>query len=210
MELIHFAHPLNKNLNKLLMRINITHYFCSLIVIFFLFAGCNAAKEKNKKHPETANTSYLKQTADFIRAVVPKENYLLSDKPNSGEGFNCFDDLKADSFFTQKELDDIAQQSKQPLIKKWTTELVPTAKFVSADTISRIFNDNKKGWNYFYKNFGQSFSSYSAPIFLRNNTYCIFYTSQHCGWLCGGGRLCLYKREGNKWEIVKSYCNWIS
>lgn len=190
------------------MHINLRHLVLPVFVLVFLLSGFQPPKESKQK--DNTNTAYLKQARNFIKAVAPKENYLLNDKPDSGEGFNCFDNLQADGFFTKAELASIVQQSKEPLIKKWTTKLVPNAKFVSADTISQIFNDNKKGWNYFYKNFGKSFSSYSAPIFLRNNTYCIFYTSHHCGWLCAQGQLSLYKREGNTWEIVKSYCNWVS
>ena len=55
-----------------------------------------------------------------------------------------------------------------------------------------------------------SFNTFSLPIFLRNYSYCIFYSDNHCGWLCGGGRLTLYKKINNRWQELKSYCNWIS
>ncbi|MEE1945649.1 hypothetical protein VRU48_11075 [Pedobacter sp. KR3-3] len=192
------------------MHINVIHYFWAVMLAGLLLTGCSTPKERAEKNLATANAAYLKQATDFIRAVAPKDDYILNDRPDSGAGFNCLDGLKEDSLLTKAELDYVIQQSTQPPIKKWTTDLIPNTKLISADTISQIFNDRKKGWDYFYKKIGRSVSSYSAPIFLRNNTYCLFYNSNGCGWLCGTGRLSLYKKEGKQWKIVKTYCNWIS
>lgn len=189
---------------------NLNRFLWPVFATVFLLLGFYAQKETTQDNITTPDSAYFKQTADFIKAFAPQEKSMLSDKPDNAEGFDCLDDLKKDPFFTKAELAYITQQSKQPPIEKWTAELIPNTNFVSADTINQIFKDRQKGWDYFYKKFGRGFYSYSAPIFFRNNTYCVFYTSHHCGWLCGGGRLNLYKKEGNKWKIVKSYCNWIS
>ena len=87
---------------------------------------------------------------------------------------------------------------------------IDTNKPSLADTVTAIFKDRNKWWTYFYKYYGESFNTYSAPIFLRNYTLCLFYSSNSCGGLCGGGQITLFKKEGNTWKPFKSFCDWVS
>ena len=88
--------------------------------------------------------------------------------------------------------------------------MVPKAKLINGDTIKEIFNNYAKMWTYFHKEIGRDLTTFSAPIFLRNYQYCIFYSSFHCGDRCGEGQLLLYKKDGADWKKVKTYCNWIA
>lgn len=157
---------------------------------------------------------YIRKCIAFIQEIQPQElsdtNFILSDKPFLFEYFDCMENVLADAVtFTKEELSYI-KDKKYPSLKKWTEGLLGKIKLVSSDSINAIFRDNKKEWRYFYKNFGASFNNFSVPIFLRNDTYCLFYSDNHCGGLCGGGSLVLYKKENNRWTKVHSYCDWIS
>jgi hypothetical protein len=186
-----------------------------LFLILICFAACAQKSQVNAKQVYLDSIQeqkeYLEHTIAFIAMISKNKPILLNDNLDNNEGFSCLDQLKQDTLtFTKSEIDYILKKSKNSSIKKWTKELVPVAKLINGDTINQIFKNGEKGWTYFYKKIGRDFTSFSAPIFLRNNKYCIFYSAIHCGWLCGGGQLILYKREGAEWKIVKSYCNWIS
>lgn len=185
-----------------------------LLSISLFSCGQTNSTGKSKQNVEKDSIVYLQKCIEFIKQVEQKKlsdtNFILADKPFSFEYFDCIKELLADSTtYTNDELIFIKSRIN-PSLAKWTKELFPNIKIVSSDTIDSIFKDNSKWWEYYYEHIGRSFNSFSFPIFLRNDTYCLFYSDHHCGGLCGGGRLTLYKKENNKWTEVKSYCNWIS
>lgn len=157
---------------------------------------------------------YIKKCIAFIKEVNKEQladtNFILVDKPFLFEYYDCISKLLTDSTTYSNDELTFIKDKKYPSLTKWTKELFTTIKIISSDSISSIFNDNSKWWTYFYKSIGHSFNTFSVPIFLRNDTYCIFYSDNHCGGECGVGRLTLYKKESNKWTEVKSYCDWIS
>ena len=95
-------------------------------------------------------------------------------------------------------------------IKKWSREVFENVRFVNSDTINAILEDTSRGLPFFRRNIGRGFSTFSVPIFLRNDTYCLFYSDHYDAPLAGGGGLGLYRKENGKWKIVKYYCFWIS
>ena len=169
---------------------------------------------KQKKLSDTNSIEYVKQCVEFIKQVKHRElsdtNFILVDKPSWLHYLNCINSVLADTaIFTKEELNFI-KNKEFVSISKWTKEMFPNIKIISSDTLATIFASDSDGWNYFYKNIGEGFCTFSIPIFLRNNTYCLFYFDEHCGSLCGGGSLDLYKKENGKWVIIKSYCSWVS
>ena len=160
------------------------------------------------------STEYIKQCIAFIKDVKKERltdtNFILVENPFSYEYYDCISKFLTESTtFSNDELTFIKDQ-KYPSLKKWTKDFFTTIKIISKDSLDLIFKDNSKWWTYFHKNIGQSFNTFSIPIFLRNYTYCLFYSDNHCGGECGDGKLTLYKFENNKWIEIKSYCNWIS
>lgn len=148
------------------------------------------------------STIYIKKCIAFINEIKNEQladtNFILVSNPFSFEYNNCISTLLMDSStFSNDELTFI-KDKQYPTLSKWTKELFTTIKIISEDTLNSIFKDNSKWWNFFHKNVGQSFNTFSVPIFLRNDTYCLFYSDNHCGGECGDGRLILYKKERNK------------
>ena len=157
---------------------------------------------------------HREKIVSFIKQMHPSaladSNFILVDKPFAFEYFGCLDPFLDDSaFYTKAEIDFIMKSIKTSSIK-WSNGLLGSVKVTSRDSIDVIFKDKSKGWNCFYKHFGQSYHTFSVPIFLRNDTLCLFYSATHCGYECGDGHFILYKRENGKWVELKTYCNWIS
>jgi hypothetical protein len=137
-----------------------------------------------------------------------KENEVFLDQPDTLEVKNCMTRLLSDSnVFSKMEIHFIQQQAKKPLIGKWDSTLL-AGRFATRKMVDSVFK--KDGWQSFYKTYGWSLNSFSAPVFLRNYTLCLFYSGYSCGELCGSGALNLYKKENGKWKVYKRYCSWIS
>ena len=158
---------------------------------------------------------YLKQSKAFIDFITKNSDsskkFLMSDKPTQLVNKGCDTEIQNDTVnFTKYEMIQIHNQISIPSLTHWTSDLVPKAKLISSQTLKSIFSNRGKEWKYFYKHFGRSYISYSAPIFLRNYSYCLFYSAQYCGGTCGGGIMQLYKKEGTLWIKIRSYCFTIS
>jgi len=96
----------------------------------------------------------------------------------------------------------------------WSDSLFKNSILIKQDSINYAFGKSNKsridGWGYFNTHFGPGYYDFSKPIFIRNNTICIFYRGYHCGWLCGEGYVGIYVRKGNKWVIKQAISSWIS
>ncbi len=189
-------------------------FLLAFLSVSLFSCGQNNPKTKIDLTVNKDSIVYIKKCIAFIKEVNRQDlsdtNFILVDKPFAFEYLDCITDLLADTATYTKEELSFIKDKKYPSLTKWAKEFFENTKLVSNDTINTIFKDNSKWWTCFNKNIGHSFNTFSVPIFLRNETYCLFYSDNHCGGLCGGGRLTLYKKENNKWTEVKSYCDWIS
>ena len=178
----------------------------SLSLLCVLFFGCSS------KNGTFETKKYFEEATLFLNHIETNKAYLVDSKPFEFENYNCIDQIKNDTItFSKGEIIELEKQIKAPRIKKWSNSLLKHGKLVEHDTIKNIFSDFKtKHWPYFRKNYGTSFNTYSNPIFLRNYTLCLFYSSNSCGGLCGEGYIKLYKKTNGKWEPAKTYCYWIS
>jgi len=83
-------------------------------------------------------------------------------------------------------------------------------EITSSDTIDALLQNPKKGWSYFRKRYRGIYYSATKPIFLRNNTLCLFYYSHNCGQECGDGDFSIYRKTLFGWERYISFHYWIS
>ncbi|MBS1641613.1 MAG: hypothetical protein JST94_01135 [Bacteroidetes bacterium] len=104
-------------------------------------------------------------------------------------------------------IDELGRQTDTSL---WNEINIPNSLTISQDTITAIFKDRTRGWNYFYKTYGRSFNSFTIPIFFRNNELCAFYYDNSCGRLCGEGVFAIYKRENGNWIMWFRIYEWVS
>ncbi|RZJ86850.1 MAG: hypothetical protein EOO60_12940 [Hymenobacter sp.] len=166
------------------------------------------------KHLAASHTSYEAEVGNFIKQVIPNltAEFVLVDKPISIESVwanDCLKQVLADKVsYSAAELAGF-QSHPYPVISSWASFSLG-ARLLNQDTIRKAFQRRADDWDYFHKHIGGSFNEFSAPIFLRNYTYCLFYSANYCGSLCAGGSLMLYKKEKGIWKPVKAYCQWIS
>ena len=179
-----------------------------------IFTGC-----QREVMPLHAPRTYLDQTRAFLqwfRSQGPKQgSFILLDSVTSEiiePDFSIYNSIEDSVDFTADERAQIAGEIKHPRITVWTNDWVPDARIIPKQEINEIFKDGgiEGGWNAFYNRYGESFSDYSMPIFLRDNTLCLFYSGNHCGGLCGYGALVLYRRDGNGWVVVRDFGSWVS
>ncbi|NMH29355.1 hypothetical protein [Flavobacterium silvaticum] len=165
------------------------------------------------KNPSVSQ-GYQTRVSEFLSDISlrQKDSLIISDSPAefSDSQLCGFEHVNDTTMFTKEELIQIQNGLKTNRVGKWTTAYFPKARLVEGKLIERIFKKRKGDpWKEFKKAIGSGYHVYSCPIFFRNNSRCLFYSSYHCGYLCAGGQMDLYKYENGKWIFVTSYCNWI-
>lgn len=172
------------------------------------------SKAQTSFSPAGDSSAYIKKCIAFIEEVEHRKlsdtNFILSDKPATLEHLHCLDQVILDSNFLSKDEIAIIKDKKYPTVVKWTKQFFPNIKIISSDSIAASFKNLLTRWGNFNQKFGASYNTFSSPIFLKNDNYCLFYSDHSCGELCGEGTLALYKKEEGKWIKVITYCYWIS
>jgi hypothetical protein len=155
-----------------------------------------------------------RQAISFIKKVkgytLAASQFRLENQPASLKQSNCLQAVLADNkTLTPAELKAIEVAATYKAARWSATEFANTT-LLEADTINAIFENRYKGWTHFREHIGRDFYEFSFPIFIRNGTYCLFYTAMYCGELCAEGNLILYKKSGTNWVEMKRYCIWVS
>lgn len=193
-----------------------------LFVLGILFAFLLCWKPPSVKVGSDSNNfaddsvEYIRQVRDFLShaRIETRRDVIniLESIPtllDSGDR-DCWREIFSDtSYFSKRTIENIWRESFRMRIKKWPPDISAGIRVISSDTIKSIFNDRSRGWAYFYKNIGRSINRFSLPIFF-NKKYCFFYSGNICGGLSGEGSWKLYRKDGEFWFVVKSYCNWVS
>lgn len=174
-----------------------------MIVIFI------SCEDKSNK----ALYEYKTQALDFIKQVrqieLKNPSFILVDEVSTVEQ-EINDYISKDTLVFTKEEIIYLQKNKYPKFILWDNKQFPKIRMIKSYLHYAIFEDNTKGWDFCYKYVGNQFHYFSSPIFLRNYTYCLFYSGYSCGLLCGMGELNLYKKVDNKWVKIKNYTSWMS
>lgn len=170
---------------------------------------------KAKTDFKNENINYNELTKEFISNF--KGDSIAFNLNEKAVNFNFFSEECKVEFendtitLTKDEKKYVVNQSKNHNLKKWTNNLVPNARIISSTAIKNIFKvKSSTNWKVFKEKYGKDLYSLSAPIFFRNDTYCIIYYNKSCGNLCGYGGYIIYKKTNNKWRSFKNYCTWIS
>ncbi|WP_256005828.1 MULTISPECIES: hypothetical protein [Pedobacter] len=111
---------------------------------------------------------------------------------------------------TQKERKHISTKLRQLRELKWKDRLLPGARLLHTDTVQYYLKDRALGWQRMYDRGISGFYTFSNPIFLRNETLCIFQYDFSCGSLCGDGTIMIYRKENGLWKPYINLANWVS
>jgi hypothetical protein len=75
-----------------------------------------------------------------------------------------------------------------------------------------IFKRNGGSWTAYYKRYpgSQGIATLSRVGFSADGTQALFYVSNHCGGLCGGGSYVVMEKRDGRWMIGTEIEMWIS
>jgi hypothetical protein len=110
--------------------------------------------------------------------------------------------------FTLKERNFITRKLGRLNSKKWNDRLFPNSKVVSAEQIDAI---QESAVN---RNLAPALRlcytvyTFSDPIFLRNDTVCLFYSGK-TNFAVKEGELCVFKKRGAQWIKFATIYDWI-
>lgn len=100
---------------------------------------------------------------------------------------------------TSNERDTIIQELNLMKEKRWDKKILENGKILKRETIEYMFC-NIYGQLEFFRKHPYGFYEFTQPIFLRNDSICIFYCGLSCGTLCSDDRLMIFKKEEGKWK----------
>jgi hypothetical protein len=85
-------------------------------------------------------------------------------------------------------------------------------ELVDSTQLDSIFNKNGGSWSAYYKRFpgSQGVLALSRVGFSADGTQALFYLSNRCGGLCGGGRYVVMEKLNDRWMIGKEVEKWVS
>ena len=193
---------------------------CSLFCLCRLHSTSSRGRDPYYDH--------AREFLQFARdSLLRGERLLVDDRPVKAALVDCEEEvLKDTALFSAEEIRQLRTDFQNPKITVWDSTLLHPAVFIPRDSIDSIFsgrhgNDTvvsgkprpmpvHDAWQVFYHRYGGGYTGLSAPIFLRDYTYCLFYSANSCGWLCGSGNWSLYRKENGRWKWVRSWCQWIS
>lgn len=81
---------------------------------------------------------------------------------------------------------------------------------LNLDTLRTLIGPQGLGWPDYHKKYSSGYFTFSKPIFLRNDTICIFYCAYSSCILCGGGELSVFEKNNGKWKRLSTIARWIS
>jgi hypothetical protein len=157
------------------------------------------------------NEEYMLATKNFMKFFrenkLPQDSVLFFDNPNFLNVFSCLDDrMKDTSYFTSKDLIEIQYQFDYPPLNKWNAYLLERAKFIDYEAWQKEGKKRLKTPEATIIRNANGIYGISAPVFYRDYTYCIVSFGQSHDGLMFTGDVIVYKKKGDKWEMVEGLC----
>ena len=151
---------------------------------------------------ERIDSSYYNNLRRFLR----KGMFIKRVTADNGET------IAADTFrLTNYELAYVDSFLEKATNSIWTSDEVNNAVIIPKDSIDYILSQPAaQKESYFYNTYGDRRILFLVkPIFLRDNTICLFQHDMDCGFLCGGGDLTIYQKKGGNWERYMTPFQWM-
>ena len=179
-----------------------------LVLIFSAFKS-NSQDIPSKK---VASDEYLKEALSFLNSVKQKElqdpSFALADIPK----YACFSYTVDDSVnFSRPEMNHMANEINFPKISNWKTVLPTTIRILDeklVNSVSKSIKNPKREAKIFLKKFGGCYHNFSAPIFLRDYTFCLLYVDTICAAGQSKGELQVFEKVDGIWKQMTSRCEW--
>ncbi|MFM6975615.1 MAG: hypothetical protein ACKOW2_02045 [Sphingobacteriaceae bacterium] len=190
----------------------------TMLIIIQVFTLCNMSyAQKTSKQKEKAFINWFFQKAETRPYVTPYAKDSITVYA-SGLSANRIDYIKKElSIDTLIDLE--CKKNKVILSKEekvyiyrqldgmktqvWQKNLIENSILINKDTISTIFKRPVSAQLNFFSKYPHGYSFFSKPIFIRDNTLCIFYCGYNCFDLCFDDKLLILRKEGEDWvELI--------
>lgn len=186
-----------------------TRIVLSILLIVFVFADTSAQQIPSKR---IASAAYLKEAISFLNFVKQKElsdsTFTLANVPK----YACFTYTVDDSVtFTKEEMNQIADEINNPKVSSWKSVLPFKIRFLEEkliNAVSKSIKNPKRETKVFMKKFGGCYHHFSAPIFLRDYTFCLLYVDRICAAGQSSGELQVFEKVEGVWKQLISRCEW--
>ncbi len=183
--------------------------FLLIFLVIFSFFKSNAQEIPVKKIP---SEEYLKEALSFLSLVKQKElsdsSFTLADVPK----YACFSYTVDDSVsFSKEEMNHIANEINFPKVNSWKAILPTSIRFLEdklINSVSKSIKNPKRETRIFNKKFGGCYHHFSAPIFLRDYTFCLLYVDTICAAGQSKGELQVFEKVNGVWKQMTSRCEW--
>lgn len=197
-----------------------------IFLILILIVNCKESRILNENQ-ESLTYSLINDflldslhSADIIarEVMVFKHESENSDDPPPPPGLDFY---YSDGLFLEliesKIIDssDLKSFQKQMITKKQfiLNPVKLKIKTLSIDSLDRYISKNPDidFWEYFRKKYNsRSILIISLPLFSIDENTILITVNVHCGRLCGGGNIYVFKKIKGKWTTVFSENKWIS
>ncbi len=183
--------------------------FAPVFLIFFILSEVSAQETPIR---QDLSKDYIKEVVLFLNAVKSKElndpSFTLVNAPK----YACFTYTVDDSVsFSKAEMGQIVEEIKSPKINNWKSVLPSSIRFLEASYVnshSKSIKNPKRDTKHFEKYFGGCYANFSAPIFLRDYTFCLFYVDNICPAGKSSGELQVFEKKDGVWKQLTSRCEW--
>lgn len=169
--------------------------------VVFMCCLCNCEHEHlTVRGSRNDSTAYMKEVKSFIRWYIRDKgrNLLMSDNVVLDPQLTGWPQAEKDTFFTPAESAFIKEQMRSPWFRQWSVTGLGSIHVIPDSLLRRRTGYRRTG-----------FYSFGYPIFLRNDTYCLFYADYRKDHVDDYGSLDLYRRRGNQWVFIRSIIDWV-
>ena len=183
-----------------------------LLILIFGFSTISKSDAQELPVKKVAQEEYLKEVHSFLNLVKQKEfsdfSFTLADLPK----YSCFAYTVDDSVtFSRAEMNHIVDEINFPKISSWKSILPSTIRFLDerlVNSVSKSIKNPKREEKIFLRKFGGCYHNFSAPIFLRNYTFCLLYVDTICAAGQSKGELQVFEKVDGIWKQLTSRCEW--
>jgi hypothetical protein len=172
-----------------------------LMYLLFIFCFLSCGLRAQEKQARDFIDGYFRDKEPVLYTNDIKANEYLYDQFK--EAFS-HDTLRNNRFevklvLTAEERAFILKEASKPPEAIHIKYISKKSRFIPRTELDQVFKDKIFGWQKFNKEYGHGFYSFYSPIFLRDNTLCVFYVGYNCGLLCGNDEIGIYKKVNGKW-----------
>ena len=178
------------------------------LLCFFLLSLISC---KNTAQERTTNDQrYQQEALQFLNVVygaeLSSQTLLLDDQPH----FKHAESVLQNGYFSRTEYLQIRKQIERPHITTWRGFFRQKVRYIARDSVNMAFRDlhSFDFWTYVIPNIDSGVRAISAPIFLRNYSYCVFSSATTYVRMKERGEISLYRKVGRKWVIFRKIYSW--